>query len=236
MVLTGHQPNYLPYLGLLHKISQADLFVIVDTVQFVKRGPFGFQNRAKIRTKTGWCWLTVPVLTKGKFHQSIRETKINNKIPWQRKHWKSILLNYQGAPYFGRYGDFLEEIYNRQWEYLADLNETIIRYLLKELGIKIKVVKASEVGPVGKGTDLIVDMCRKLGANTYLHGKHGRDYVDESKFREAGLRSIYQEFHHPVYGQQFGPFLPNMAGIDLLFNHGEESLDILLGRKPIPSS
>ena len=231
MILTGHQPNYLPYPGFFYKIAQAEVFAIVDTVQFVKRGTFGYQNRAKIRTHQGWIWLTVPVLSKGRYHQIICETRINNRIPWQKKHWRSIKLNYQKAPYFDRYRDFFEKIYQRDWEYLADLNIEIIKYLIEALGIKVKIVKTSDFKPAGKGTDLIIDICQKLEADTYIHGKHGRDYVDQKRFQRANIRSIYQDFQHPEYKQQFEPFVPYMSVIDLIFNYGPESLDIILGKK-----
>ena len=229
MMVAGHQPNYLPHLGFFHKMAQVDTFVIVDNVQFVKRGPFGWMHRNKIRTQEGWVWLTVPVLTKGKYTQKIMDVHINNALPWRRKHWKSIWLNYQKAPYFDRYADFFHETYNKEWERLSDLNETLILYIKEALGIKTRVLKASDLGVEGKATELIIDLCVKLGANRYMHGIHGKDYVDVNQMREKGIESLFQEFHHPKYRQVHEPFMPNMSTIDLLFNEGERSLEILLG-------
>ncbi|MSR77227.1 MAG: hypothetical protein EXS63_03225 [Candidatus Omnitrophica bacterium] len=234
MILTGHQPNYLPYLGFFHKVYHSDLFVIVDNVQYVKRGPFGWVSRNRIKTATGPQWLSVPVLVKGKFEQKIMETLINPELPWGRKHWKSLLVNYGKTPYFYKYADFFEEMYmKRSWENFCDLSCHFILYLLKSFGIDRPVKKASEIGASGKGDELILDMCEKTGADQYLHGKHGKDYADETKFSARKIRSLYQEFDHPVYHQQFGEFVPNLSAIDLLFNYGGESLDILLGRKKV---
>lgn len=227
MLLAGHQPNYIPYLGVFHKISQCDVFAVVDTVQFVKRGPFGFMSRTRIRTHTGWMWLTVPVLTRGKFHQRIIDTRINNALPWRHKHWRALLINYGKARYFRKYAGFFEDVYQREWEKLVDLNVEILLYLVRELGIKVKVTRASEFNPEGKGTDLIIDMCRKLGADSYLHGRQGKNYIDGSKFERHNIGSVHQEFEHPVYRQRCEPFLPNMGAVDLLFNHGGASLDII---------
>ncbi len=229
MILAGHQPNYMPYLGFFHKVAQADVFAIVDNVQFVKRGPFGFQNRAKIRTGQGCMWLTVPVLTRGKFHQEIRETRINNQAGWRSKHWHSLVFNYERAPYFSEYRGFFEDIYAREWELLCDLNETVITYLLRALGIAVRVVKASEMGCSGRKTELILDMCRKVGADTYLHGRHGRDYADVSLLEANGVSSMFQDFVHPVYPQQWEPFMPLMSAVDLLFNCGPKSREVLMG-------
>lgn len=228
MIAVGHQPNYLPYLGVFAKAAQADVFVIVNNVQFVKRGSFGFQNRTRIRTPQGWAWLTVPVLTKGKYHQEIRETQINNALPWRRKHWKSILLSYQTAPHFPEHGGFFEALYRKEWDLLQDLNIEIIRYLLSSLGVRTKVLVSDDAGIHGKATDLIIDICKKTGADTYLHGKHGADYADFAAIEAAAIKNVVLNYQHPVYPQCHPGFEPYMGAIDLLFNCGERSLDILL--------
>lgn len=233
MILAGHQPNYLPYLGFFHKIYHCDLFVIVDSVQFVKRGPFGWISRNRIRTQEGWQWLTVPVLVKGKFHQTIMETKINTALPWARKHWRTIEANYRKAKYFDQYAEFFEKTYGdaERWQNLADLNAHLILFLMNAFGIEKPVKKTSDIGAQGKGDELILDMCQKTGADSYLHGKHGKDYIEERKFHDFGVQCLYQQFEHPVYHQQYEPFIPDLSAIDLLFHHGEESLGILLGKK-----
>lgn len=229
MIATGHQPNYLPYLGFFHKITLADVFVIVDTVQYVKRGPFGWMNRNKIRTAEGWQWLTIPVLSKGKYLQPINETQIDNSKDWSRKHWRSIEFYYRKTPFFTNYRAFFEEVYHKKWDCFADLSETIIRYVIDQLGIKVKITKTSILGTEGKSTDLIIDICRKLGAEAYVHGAHGKDYVDEAKFAPYNIKCLWQDFQHPVYRQLYQPFMSGMSVIDLLFNCGPASLDILRG-------
>lgn len=219
MILAGHQPEYLPYIGFFCKMMQCDKFVIVDHVQFSKKS---WQSRNRIRTKEGWILLTVPVLTKNKFEQPINEVRINNAINWQKKHWRSMYLNYKKAPFFGVYKDFFEQVYSQKWEKLVDLNETIIRYIARELNINVEIVKSSEFNPCGQKTDLLIDMCKKLGADTYLSGEGGRRYVDESKFKTHNLNSVYINFRHPVYRQQFEPYIPDMSVIDLMFNYGND--------------
>ena len=238
MLVTGHQPNYLPYLGLLAKVARADLFVVVDNVQFVKRGPFGFQHRAKIRTAQGWHWLTVPVITSGRFTQRINEVEIDRRLPWRRKHWESIRRNYSRAPHFsaGRQTDVFRQLYERDWERLVDLNLTALRYLLGAFGITTPMVVASEAGIEGRATGLILDICRKTGAGAYLHGPHGPDYADLAAIRDAGYANFVLDFQHPAYPQVYRGFEPNMAGIDLLFClGGEAGLEMLLdGNAPRP--
>jgi len=233
MILTGHQPNYLPYLGFFHKVARADKFAIVDNVQFVKRGTFGWMNRNRIRTKEGWIWLTVPVLTKGQFHQSILDTKINNDLPWGKKHFNTLYHNYHRAPYFKTHAPFFEDIYGRRWDMFVDLSIEIIRYIIKELGIKVETVRCSQFGVEGKATEYVIDMCKKLKADAYLSGLHGKEYLDENLFLQENIKLVYQDFVHPVYQQQFGGFIPDLSVIDLLFNCGPDSLGILLGKSTI---
>ena len=226
MILTAHQPVYLPWLGLFHKIALSDAYVFLDTVQYLKKD---WNNRNKIKTAQGPIWLTVPVLVKGKFDQILKDVQINNSIPWQRKHWKSLQVNYTKAPYFHRYADFFEDIYHREWQYLAELNEAILRFLLDALGIRVRFIKAStETSLEGRKSDLVLDMCLKLEADIYIFGVLGRDYAEVDKFTQSGIKVIFQDYQHPKYTQQFGEFEPYMSVIDLLFNEGDRSLDILV--------
>lgn len=228
MLLTGHQPNYLPYLGFFHKIAQADHFTIVDNTQFVKRGPFGWIHRNKIRTADGWMWLSVPVHTKGRFTQSIRETTIRADQPWARKHWRAIEHNYRKAPHFARYAEPLRAAYEREWTSLADLNIALIRLLLGFLGIERPITIAGEAGIDGTATGLVIALCRAAGTAEYLSGVHGRDYLDAAMLREAGVTVRFQEFSHPTYPQcQPGEFVPNLSVLDLLFNVGPDSRAVL---------
>jgi hypothetical protein len=233
MIFTAHQPNYLPYLGFFHKIAQADLFAVIDNVQFVKGGTFGWMNRNRIRTKDGWIWLTVPVLSKGKYQQLIIDTRINNNLPWANKHFNALYHNYHRTAYFKKYSEFFEQLYKKSWDYFCDLSIEIILFLLKEMAINIKVVRCSELGVEGKATGYVIDMCKKVEADVYISGIHGKDYLDESLFLKENIKLAYQEFKHPVYKQQFEGFVPDLSVVDLLFNYGPDSLDILLGRKVI---
>lgn len=221
ILVAGHQPHYLPWIGYFNKIYQSDIFCIVDSIQFEKKW---FQSRNKIRTREGELWLTMPVKTHDKFSQKISEVQIDNSVPWKRKHWKSISLSYQKAPYFSIYADFFEDVYRRDWNMLIDLDEHIIRGVMKFLNIEKKIIRSSSFHPEGKKTDLIVDICKKTGARGYLSGTGGaHSYVELEKFTVAGLTHKFQKFTHPVYPQIHGGFIPKMAIIDLLFNCGPES-------------
>jgi len=228
MILSVHQPQYIPWLGYFDKIAKSDGFVFLNEVQYKDRE---FQNRNKIRTKTGWIWLTVPVVTKGLGRQKISEVRIDNSSAWQRKHSQSLKTCYGKTVFFERYFPFFENIYNTRFESLARLNTEIIKYILSELGLSGKLYQDTDLDIHSQKTDRILEICRKLKADTYLSGSGGRQYLEEDKFRQAGVKLVYQEFTHPFYNQrvlsQEENFLPYMSVIDLLFNEGPNSKNIL---------
>jgi hypothetical protein len=232
MILTGHQPNYLPYAGFFEKIARADRFLVVDNVQFVKRGTFGWMHRNRIRSNSpeGWDWLSVPVLSKGKYTQQIREAEIDNSTPWARKHWRSIEWNYRRAPHFKAYADGFRELYEKEWKSFCELSCAFIELILRVLGVSKTMDRTSALGITGESTGLVLSMCKATGADTYLSGVHGRDYLDEAEFGKQGIRLLFQDYACPPYPQCWpGEFIPNLSVIDLIFNCGPDSLKVITG-------
>ncbi len=220
-----HQPMYLPWLGLFERIQMCDVFVLLDNVPYSKNY---FLNRNKIKIKGGFTWLTVPVLTKGNFGQLIKDVKIDNICNWRERHWRSIYFSYKKAQYFLSYADFFANVYNRDWTNLAELNEELINYISGSLHIKTPIIKASTLKADGKKERLILNICKELEADEYISGPDGKNYLNMEVWEKEGIRVILHEYHHPQYPQLYDEFLPNMSIIDLLFNCGEESLNILM--------
>jgi len=226
MILTAHQPVYLPWLGLFHKIALADAFCYFDDVQYQKKD---WNNRNQIKGPNGAFWLTVPVRAKDHFLIKLKDVEIVDQETWRRKHWRSLRLCYGTAPFFARYADFFEETYGTPWRRLSDLNEHLLRFFLREFGISVRYYKMSQLQLEGSKSDLVLDMCLKLGASAYIFGAQGRNYADAGAFEAHGVRVHFQEYVHPVYPQQFGAFVSHLSVVDLLFNCGSASLDILMG-------
>jgi hypothetical protein len=225
MLITIHQPQYLPWLGYLDKIDKADVFVILDNVQFKKNE---WQNRNRIKTAQGHQWITVPVLYR--FPEKINEVRINNKANWGRKHLQALITNYSKSTYFDNYKSFFEDIFSRSWDRLVDINIEIIKFLISALDLKTKLVIASDLKLREEPTERLVDICKMLDGNRYLAGKDGNKYMNLELFEQEGIDVIFQDFKHPVYHQLFGDFEPCMSAIDLLFNCGDNSLEILRGK------
>lgn len=225
MILTAHQPTYLPWLAFFHKIALSDAFCSFDIAQYRRRG----FNRNTIKTAQGECFLTVPLLTHGYREKQICQMEIDNSTDWRSKHFKSLMVSYKQAPFWDKYADFFADAYKRDWKYFSELTDYMLLWFLKELGIKVKFFKASEMNFEGKGSDLVLDMCKKFGATVYIFGAHGKHYAEEEDFKTAGIQPYFQEYHWPQYLQQWGEFLPSLSIVDLLFNCGDKSLEVLTG-------
>jgi hypothetical protein len=224
MILTAHQPVYLPWLGLFHKIALAESYCVLDTVQYQTND---VNNRNKIKTQSGPIWLTVPVDSKDHLKKCIRDTRIVHN-GWERKHLKSMQMAYAKAPYLTDYFPELEAIIVNRHDYLTELNTEILRLFLRYLDIERPITFASQLELAGTKSELLIDMCAKLGADHFIFGALGRDYADIAAFQAAGVEPHFQDYHHPEYRQQHGPFEPYTSVIDLLFNEGPRSRDILM--------
>ena len=144
------QPTYLPWLGYFELMSNCDIFILLDDVQFIEGS---WHQRNKIKTPSGELFLTVPVLSKGKRQQKINEALINNNINWKRKHLASIYFNYKKAAFFNNYIDELNDIYSKDYQTLLDLNLTLLEFFRKNIGINTPIRLASELkveGEIGR--------------------------------------------------------------------------------------
>lgn len=224
MIVTIHQPEHLPWLGFFHKMRRADRFVILDNVQY--RTNY-FQNRNRVLGANGPFWLTVPVRSRGHVASSIADIEIDGSQAWGERHRKSLEACYGRHPHFRRYADVLRTILDSPWQRLADLNLAIIEAFRSALDIGTPMVRASELGVEGRGSELLLAICERMGAATYLSGPSGRDYLDESLFANRGIAVQYHEFHHPVYPQRgANEFVSHLTALDALANLGPEAVGL----------
>jgi hypothetical protein len=217
-----HQPQYLPWLGYLDKLDTADIFILLDTVQFRKHE---WQNRNRIRTKEGWQWLTVPIIDR--FPERIDQVQISVGTDWQRKHAHALQQHYAKAPCWAWIGPELLALLAKPWDRLCDLNVAVLDFLAGRLGITTPRVLASGFAAREEPTERLIDLCRAVGGTEYLSGGGGPAYMDLARFREAGVAVQVQAYRHPRYPQRYAPFVTCLSVIDLLASCGPESLEII---------
>lgn len=221
--VTIHQPQYIPWVPYFDKILQCEVFIFLDNVQFQKNG---LQNRNWIKNPQGPQWLTIPV--KHRFGQLICETRIADQKALS-KHLKTIEINYKKAPCFDKIFPLISETFSHTQENLSQLCCDLIVKFLNYLGYKGQIYKNSELRVKGKGSELVLNICREIKADTYFSGQGGKNYLDLEAFAECGIRVEFQNYKEQRYSQCFpkAGFCPGVSIVDLLFNKGKESLAII---------
>lgn len=218
MIVTAHQPNFLPWLGFFDKARHADVLVLLDTVQFIKRG---YQNRTRIKASGGAQWLTVPVVTKGRYDQATRDVEIDETAPWRAVHQRTLRTALAKAPHRDDLLDVLEPVYARDdLHRMAELSVALLRALAEGLGVTAKLVTASELGVTGHSTELMINLTRAVGGDVYLSGPTGRDYLRPDLLAEAGVELRYHAFRPFPYPQQHGTFVAGLSCVDYVANCG----------------
>lgn len=249
MILTAHQPQYLPGLRLMHKLASADAFVLLDHLPHQHNS---FENRNKIRTRQGWQWLTVPVTHSRK---RLRDVSLPQGV-WIGKHLRAIYMNYQRAGFFWQHVDMVDNWYGSPdpMRTLASAGESTTWSLSGRLTVRPKIVGRSTLAPEvsaqpydthvdiyglevrtspptseperrprAYGWRMLLDLCRTYNADTFLFGAQGRNYMDDearAAFRRAGVKPLFQVYDPQPYRQVYDPFIPDMSALDVLLNEG----------------
>ncbi|HJR56530.1 MAG TPA: WbqC family protein, partial [Rhizomicrobium sp.] len=210
-----HQPDFLPWLGYFHRLLEADLFIALDHVQFVTGTSRSWTHRDVIKTPQGAKWLSLRV-QKAPFGISIRDVQLAPGREWRQDNLNLIRESYRKAPHFAEVFPRLEELYTQPIENMAEMNLASLDLLEDMLDVKTPRLISSQMSPQGSSTAMLVDLLRKAGATRYISGQGARAYLDESLFAKAGIELVWQAFHHPVYPQLHGPFLPMLSSVDAL--------------------
>jgi hypothetical protein len=222
------QSNYIPWKGVFDMISQVDKFVFFEDVDYTKRD---WRTRNTIKTVNGDAILTVPVkkMPRG---TKIFEIELLNDGKWQKKHMNTIKLAYSKAPYFKEYDWLLEEIYlNHSWEKLSEFNIYVTKLLCKVLGINTEFVNSVDLSTTGTKDDKLIEICKKVGGTSYLSGPAAKDYIEIDKFKAANIELNYIDYKYPEYQQLHGDFNHYVSVLDLIFNCGPNSINLIVDKK-----
>jgi hypothetical protein len=219
------QPRFFPGLHYLHRMLLADVFVILDTVQF---NPRHEENRARLKTPGGTDWLTVPVRQASR-DQLILQTRPDDGQPWRRKALKTLQHLYGKAPLYRAHAPAVEEVLGTPQETLTGLDRASWGPALRLLRPACRFVRASELPVSGTGPRLLLEVCTHLGADTYLSGSFGREYLDAGEFARAGVTVLFHEYSYPTYPQRYDGFVPFLSYLDALFNVGLDRDWVLAG-------
>lgn len=225
MILTSHQPAYLPWLGYFAKMAAADAFVLHDESRYERAGML---NRNKILTSQGPMMLTVPVA-----HQDLRAQRLLHQIGliddgWQLRHWKAIQFAYRRAPFFDLHANFLDSYYHSTYESLSALCEPFSDYVTAALDLPAKVGKTSQMAlPSFDRNSIIPILCDRFSADRFIAGQKVVDYLEWDVVHDLGIEIQIFDYKHPQYPQMVGGFVSHLSVLDLLMNEGPRSGDLI---------
>ncbi|HEX4780769.1 MAG TPA: WbqC family protein [Usitatibacter sp.] len=231
MLVAIHQPNFMPWLGYFDRMIRADMFVLLDHVQFERRN---YQNRCMVRLEDDTKWLTVPVVQLSQ-KEKIIDKSVDNPADfsgarwWGPNHFQTLRYAYRKSPHFDLYAPKLREILHARWDKLVDLNIATLEFVREALAIETPLVRSSSLACEGQKSALLLDVCQRVGAKAFLGGMGGsREYLDKEAFASAHMGVEWQQFAHPVYAQAgAAPFMKGLSVLDLLFNCGPASAEIV---------
>ena len=223
-IVVIHQPDFIPWIGFFDRLIKSDIFVVLDNVQYIRRG---WHHRDKIKTVSGSTWLTVPVKKKGRYEQLINEVEIDYSQNWIRKHLNTLHHNYGQAKYFSSIFPKIEAVYSKNHQLLIDFNIALIKLINDFFNIQVEMVLSSSLVCTGSRTDLLINIVKKAGGESYLSGIGSKSYLLEDRFVDEKIDLLWQDFKHPIYTQLQGDFIPELSVLDFLFNCGTELKEYL---------
>lgn len=215
------QSNYIPWKGYFDMIAAVDEFILFDDMQYTRRD---WRNRNQIKTPQGVQWLTVPVQVKGKYHQKIRDTKVDGS-EWPLVHWKALVQNYRRTPHFDEIAAWLEPLYLAEsYTHLSLLNRRFIEAVCNYLGIETIITSSWEYNILDGKSERLTDLCAQAGGTEYVTGPAAKDYIEEKLFIEQGIKLTWFDYSaYPCYPQPWGDFVHGVTILDLLFNCGKDA-------------
>lgn len=213
------QSNYIPWKGYFDLLAAVDECIIFDDAQYTRQD---WRNRNLIKTPQGVRWLTVPVKSRGRSQQKIRQAEINGG-GWASKHWKTLVQNYRHAPHFSEIADWLEPLYLRtSYSHLSTLNRQLIAAVCQYLGIRTLLTDSCNYRLREGRSQRLADLCLQAGGTEYVTGPRARHYLDPHVFTTAGITLRWFDYAgYPQYPQLWGDFAHEVSVLDLLFNCGK---------------
>lgn len=220
MIVSIHQPQYIPWVPYFSKINQSDIFVLLDDVQFQKNG---MQNRNFILNNSTELRMTLPV--KVHLGDLIKDVEITN-LKACEDHLKTISVIYKKSPFYLDVLPIIEHSLMQNGKSLMQISNDFIINVLKYLEINTQIVNSSDLVKSGKKSELVLSICKTLNACCYLSGSGGIEYLDFGQFENEKIKISLQTYHFNFY-EQFNnrlDFIPKLSILDLLFNKGKETI------------
>ncbi|MFV0342946.1 MAG: WbqC family protein [Anaerocolumna sp.] len=215
MIVSIHQPDYIPYIGYFYKIYRSDVFAFYDDAQFSNDNR---HHQNKIKTPQGELNIKIPL--EYHFKDPINVVKTKDHLGWKEKHLKIIEMNYGKSKYFKEVFPFIQTLLLCNYESLADMNMTINRFLCYCFGFKTNFVKVSDLSLETKREEKVLNICEFFDANTYYSGIGAMNYQCEENFKKRNIELVYTDYKAIRYPQLWSGFIKDLSILDFVFNCG----------------
>ncbi len=214
MLVSIHQPHYLPWLRYVDKLARSECFLLLDDVQYCRGG---WQNRQYVKTAFGRQLLTVPVHER--FGGRVCDVRIAGDS-WRRKHWQTLLQSYGRSEFWD---PSLEVFFNVAADSLSAFSAAMLSHLLEQLAVQVPVLCTSRLDVRSTATQRLIDLVKAVDGTAYLTGAHAlQEYLDPTRFKDQKIALYLYEWTCPRYAQRHGEFIPDLATLDLLLSEGPE--------------
>lgn len=224
MIIAGNQPYFLPYIGFWQLVNAADLFLIGDNYNFIKRGWIQ-RNRILINGKPFFFGLEVKHITS---FRKINETEFIDFDVAQKLN--TVYRAYRKAPQFDAGYNLVKTILDNPERNVAEFLFQSIKDVCRFLGIDTKFIRSSEIpgNDSYKREYRIYDFCYRLGGDTYLNAVGGQDLYHFDDFEKHG---VTLKFIHPnirPYKQFYNEFVPGLSILDVIMFNSLETIKEML--------
>jgi hypothetical protein len=220
-----HQPNFMPWMGIFHRIAMVDRFVIFDHVQAMGGRSWLSRNRVLIQGTAHW--LTLPVLKAGRLGQTVNEVEIDYQRDIVRRHLRTLELSYVKCPHGPTFLDMATQLYGAGFRYISEFNTAFIKEVCRHLGLDVEFVHSTALvadNPDLLGlnsNDLVLQISKAAGASKYISGDGCTDFIKPDAFAEDGIKFQFQDFTPPEYRQRGAEsFVSHLSVFDALCNIG----------------
>lgn len=208
MIVASHQPNFLPYPGFFFKMYCADIFTLSDTVKFSSTGYHNYnylmENGRRVK-------ITVPV----KSHTlPIMDVELADWHYYREKIINRLWQDYHNAPFYRKCADMIVDVFRRDYRYMEHLNTELIQAIMMRMHMDVTIRRESNLDlHSGTPTDQIMEICTKLGADTYLSGDGAKEYLNVDELEKNHIVVAWSNYKSIDNGQ-------NISMLDYLMNNG----------------
>ncbi len=225
MRISFNQPGFIPWGGFFARLLHSDKMVLLDDT-LLSTG-FTYVNRNRIKGPEGAVWISVPVKKKGRGRQKIKDLELFEKERWAKGFLLTLRHLYVKSIYFPKIYKRIEGAVEIQDASFCRMVMKLLYILKEEFGIEQDFFLHSDTGISGKGTDLLVSIAKKLGANEVILPHYSDKNLECSKFFQEQIDVKFLRYEPPPYPQFWGKFIPKLSALDLLFCLGKDGKRIL---------